>query len=136
MSRTFVPTLVAAILITATLFPLQVFGAPTPPPTTAGGGVVDIADKSEPESDSDVCATSRPGYARCHARVRTDAKVKAKVPARPGELSVATLGNGGAYDPAYLQSAYNLTAASSVAGAGQVVAIVDAFDAPNAEADL
>jgi hypothetical protein len=44
------------------------------------------------------------------------------------------LGNGGAYDPAYLQSAYN--APSSDHGTGKTVAIVDAFDDPTAEADL
>src|SRR5207244_1442780 len=42
--------------------------------------------------------------------------------------------NGGAYDPSYLQSAYN--APSATKGAGQTVAVVDAFDDPNAEKDL
>jgi hypothetical protein len=44
------------------------------------------------------------------------------------------LGNGGAYDPLYLQSAYN--APSSTKGSGQTVAVVDAYDDPHAEADL
>jgi subtilase family serine protease len=44
------------------------------------------------------------------------------------------LGNGGAYDPSYLQSAYN--APSSTGGTGQTVAVVDAYDDPNAESDL
>jgi subtilase family serine protease len=38
------------------------------------------------------------------------------------------------YGPSDLQSAYNLP--SSTSGSGQVVAIVDAFDDPNAESDL
>src|SRR6202035_5418662 len=38
------------------------------------------------------------------------------------------------FSPADLQSAYNLP--SSAAGSGQTVAIVDAYDDPNAEADL
>ena len=38
------------------------------------------------------------------------------------------------YHPAYLQSAYNLPSASK--GTGETVAIVDAYDDPNAEADL
>ena len=38
------------------------------------------------------------------------------------------------YHPADLQSAYNLPSASQ--GNGQTVAIVDAYDDPNAEADL
>jgi len=40
------------------------------------------------------------------------------------------------YQPADLQSAYNLTDASSTKGAGETVAIVDAYDDPNAESDL
>ena len=40
------------------------------------------------------------------------------------------------YGPADLQAAYNLTAASSSNGAGKTIAIVDAFDDPNAESDL
>jgi hypothetical protein len=42
----------------------------------------------------------------------------------------------GAYQPADLQSAYDLAAASASAGKGQTVAIVDAFDDANAAADL
>jgi alpha-tubulin suppressor-like RCC1 family protein len=44
------------------------------------------------------------------------------------------LGDGGAYSPSYLQSAYNTPSATN--GSGQTVAIVDAYDDPNAEADL
>jgi len=40
------------------------------------------------------------------------------------------------YGPADLQAAYNLSSVSSASGAGQLVAVVDAFDDPNAEADL
>ena len=38
--------------------------------------------------------------------------------------------------PAYLQQAYDLAALSQTAGAGVTVAVVDAYDDPNAEADL
>jgi hypothetical protein len=69
------------------------------------------------------------------ARVRTDAEAKAQKPSPRGAARpAATLGNNGAYDPSYLQSAYN--APSATGGSGQKVAIVDAFDDPNAEADL
>jgi subtilase family serine protease len=78
-----------------------------------------------------------PGFARCHALVRTDTAARAAVPARSGgPVTPDVLGNGGAYDPAYLQSAYNLQSAANSAGAGRTVAIVDAYDAPNAESDL
>ena len=40
------------------------------------------------------------------------------------------------YGPTDLQSAYNLTAASGSGGLGQTVAVVDAYDDPNAAADL
>jgi subtilase family serine protease len=60
------------------------------------------------------------GDARCHALVRTD---------------VASSATPSGYQPADLQSAYNLQSAS-IAGNGQTVAIVDAFDDPNAESDL
>lgn len=38
--------------------------------------------------------------------------------------------------PAYLQQAYDLAYLSQTGGAGTTVAVVDAFDDPNAEADL
>ena len=65
-----------------------------------------------------VCATATAGTASCHAYVRTD-------------LAPAAVPSG--YGPAELRSAYNLTTSGS---ASQTVAIVDAFDAPSAEADL
>ncbi|MDN3354062.1 S53 family peptidase [Actinomadura sp. DC4] len=73
------------------------------------------------------CATQRAGYASCDALVRSDiaksAKALASAAAAPSGLS-----------PANLQSAYKLP--SSTAGSGQTVAIVDAYNAPTAEADL
>ncbi len=87
-------------------------------------------------SHAAVCGAAKPGTARCHARIRTDAAAKAARPA-PGKHAAAAadvVGNSGAYDPSYLQSAYNLP--SSSAGGGQKVAVVDAYDDPTAEADL
>jgi subtilase family serine protease len=60
---------------------------------------------------------------RCHAEVVTDARGNPQ----------ATSGPTG-YGPAQFQDAYALP--SAVAGAGQTIAIVDAYDDPNAEADL
>ena len=67
---------------------------------------------------SRVCATATAGTAACHAYVRTD-------------LAPAATPSG--YGPTDLRSAYKLTTSGS---ATQTVAIVDAFDAPTAEADL
>jgi subtilase family serine protease len=60
--------------------------------------------------------------ARCHAKIRTDASGNVVAHAAPSGLG-----------PADLQAAYKVPAAS---GAGPIVAIVDANDAPTAEADL
>jgi hypothetical protein len=78
------------------------------------------------EVDVNVCSTAVPiGYASCHVRERLS----------PGSVRPSDfVGEDGAYNPKYLQSAYN--APSDTNGVGQTVAIVDAFDAPNAESDL
>lgn len=74
------------------------------------------------ESDVNVCSdTVAHGFAHCLARVRMDGLTP-------------NVGNGGGYDPSYLQSAYN--APSSTRGSGRTVAVVDAYDSPTAEADL
>jgi subtilase family serine protease len=70
-----------------------------------------------------VCPQSQQGQMRCMAWIRTDIiRPKTSIPY--------------GYGPSDLQSAYKLTAASSVDGGGQTVAIVDAYDDPSAEADL
>ncbi len=69
-----------------------------------------------------------PGLAAC-AAIRLDGATPASmVNAAASAAAVAGLG------PADLQSAYKLP--SATAGAGQTIAIVDAFDDPNAESDL
>jgi len=69
-----------------------------------------------------VCPGPVIGYARCHSLVIVDASGKPVVTTTPA-----------GYGPADLQSAYALNASS---GVGQTVAIVDAYDDPNAESDL
>ena len=87
-------------------------------------------------TEQNVCSDAiSPGQARCFAHARTDAAARNARPARAGDSGPAgTLGNNGAYDPAYLQSAYN--APSATAGSGQTVAVVDAYDDPQAASDL
>src|SRR6478672_3542701 len=70
-----------------------------------------------------VCDDTATGYAHCNARVITDAK---------GNPAAAKTPSG--YGPANLQAAYGLP--SSSAGGQKVFAIVDAYDDPNAAADL
>src|SRR5690349_765753 len=91
--------------------------------------------------DVNVCsADQQAGFARCDAHIRTDlfasdVQPSSSSPGAPGATAPHdVIGNQGAYDPVFLQSAYN--APSSTHGDGQTVAVVDAFDAPNVEADL
>jgi subtilase family serine protease len=62
------------------------------------------------------------GYALCHSIVQVDKGGKPKPNPSPS-----------GYGPSDLHAAYNL---GSSGGSGQVVAIVDAYDDPNAESDL
>ena len=70
------------------------------------------------------CATPARGSAACLAWVRTDLHA----------AKVAPNATPAGYGPSDLQSAYRLPSAS--AGSGRTVAIVDAFDDPNAASDL
>jgi hypothetical protein len=70
---------------------------------------------------------SRVGQMECMSLVRTNTRHFRGVAA-----NVTPAG----YGPANLQSAYNLAAAAGSGGTGQTVAVVDAYDDPNAEADL
>jgi len=70
------------------------------------------------------CPSARPGEAQCLALIRTAAPIAADGGSGP---------NGG-FTPTQLQVAYKLPSSSK--GLGQVVAIVDAYDDPNAASDL
>lgn len=72
-----------------------------------------------------VCTNTTPGFAHCLA-IQVVSGQSAKV----SPLASSPQG----LNPVDLQSAYKLP--SSTAGSGQTVAIVDAFDDPNAESDL
>ena len=77
------------------------------------------------------CATPLPGdTVSCFAEFRTDVGGGAGV--NGGRITMASTVSG--YVPSDLQSAYALP--SSTAGSGQTVAIVDAYNDPNAESDL
>jgi hypothetical protein len=80
------------------------------------------------------CAASAAGTARCFALLRTDASGRALSSPPAATSSSAITPMDGPYGPADLQSAYKLP--SALLGARQTIAIVDAFDDPNAESDL
>jgi subtilase family serine protease len=73
----------------------------------------------------DACGSVSPGFARCFAKVVSTATPAGTV----SPLATTPIG----YVPADLLSAYKL---SATGGSGQTIAIVDAFDDPNAESDL
>jgi subtilase family serine protease len=91
------------------------------------------------EHDREACSHAiAPLTAHCDARVRTDTVGQAPTrrgpgPSRTPGASPNAIGNNGAYDPGNLRTAYNL---GTGGGIGQTVAIVDAYDDPNAESDL
>jgi hypothetical protein len=133
----------AAAALCAALLGGLAAGAAASPGNVAGGREGDgfhTHSGAGGEVDVNVCSDAvAPGVARCLSRVRTDNEARSARPARPGsQLSAraAVLGNNGAYDPPFLQAAYNLSSAASSAGGGETVAIVDAYDDPTAAADL
>ena len=81
-----------------------------------------------PASLRRVCPVpSRVGQMECMALVRTNTR---------HFRGVAPAVTPAGYGPADLQSAYNLAAAAASGGTGATIAVVDAYDDPNAEADL
>jgi subtilase family serine protease len=72
-----------------------------------------------------VCGPVLLGEAHCDSAIVTNAGGKPLVTSAPA-----------GYGPEELRSAYSLAAASASAGGGQTIAIVDAYDDPNAESDL
>ena len=72
-----------------------------------------------------------PDDARCHAHVRTDA-AGSELDGKAGRAATPNVTPSG-FGPADLRSAYNVTASGA---ATTIVAIVDAYGYPNAEADL
>src|SRR2546423_3375649 len=95
----------------------------------SGRATVPAAASSTPAVQRACAAPAKAGVAACLTLVRTDVAQKAAgLPA----LNQAPSGVG--YGPSNLQSAYKLPSAS--AGAGQTVAVLDAYDDPTAVADL
>jgi hypothetical protein len=73
------------------------------------------------------CSAATSGWGQCGALVETN------VATAQGMAADATPPG---YGPAQLQSAYNLTLAATAAGGGETVAVVDAYNDPDAAANL
>jgi len=110
-----VKTFVLAIVVLGLLAPGAQAAAPFQP---FQPGAIGFAHRP-------VCGAVPVRVARCHSEVVINAT----------GAPLATPGPDG-YGPADLQSAYGLTAQAASAGGTQTIAIVDAYDDPNAEADL
>jgi len=90
-------------------------------------------------------APPKPGYAACDLLIRTDVRARKSVSAVTSALVKRAAANpSGAvapdaiipYGPGDLRSAYELGRAAQLRGRGRTIAIIDAHDDPNAEADL
>jgi subtilase family serine protease len=96
----------------------------------AAGAGAPPQNPSVEHSHKPVCGPVPPGQARCHEEIVTDAQGN----------PLATTGPTSGYGPADIVAAYKLPALpaanSAFAWNGKTVAIVDAYDDPNAEADL
>jgi hypothetical protein len=101
--------LVTAVAVVALL------GLPAPAQSAPPAGPADVQP---------VCGTPQKGHVTCFAMRRLDVT---------GSLGRQLADTPAGYGPDDLRSAYRLPADG---GAGQTVAIVDAYDDPNAEADL
>ena len=117
------------------------------------GAGYDVHHGDNGETDVNTCSNlTDPGILRCTAQLVTQASARnapAAIPSTtssyvsacgPGDTNApaaAVTGGNGAYDPCYLQSAYNAAAlAQGNGGKGQIVAIVDYTVDPNIVSDL
>lgn len=101
---------------------IALLGLTAPAATATASASTDPNTKPSVEAS---CADPGPGHVRCFALRRTD------VSARKGVQPDAATPDG--WGATALQGAYNLPADG---GAGQTIAIVDAYDGPTAEEDL
>ncbi|WP_373559654.1 S53 family peptidase [Streptomyces sp. TLI_55] len=115
---------------------------PTPHKVSAKAIAAQVA-KAHVQYESACAATPKKGYAACNALrvtagttafMEKQAALKGATPKslKPNATSATPTG----YGPSDLQDAYGLTDAAASNGSGQTIAIVDAYDDPNAEADL
>ena len=97
------------------------------------GGVAQAADTAPPTAPNyeAVCGAVQVGYVRCDAQLRTDIP-----PQLEGMPNGAQPKLQSGYGPADLQSAYELASAAAADGSGETVAVIDAFNDPNAVQDL
>jgi len=96
---------------------------------TAASSAASSAAKHDYKS---VCANAVVGHMHCDALERTN--VARHVQAHGVHAAASSSVSG--YGPSDLQSAYNLASAAAADGSGETVAVVDAYNDPDANSDL
>ena len=92
-----------------------------------------IAGPAAAKSRSVCPRVPRRGHVTCYALVQVHKRARGR---HGGADVIASVVNPGGYHPADLQAAYGLASAAAKDGAGQTVAIVDAYNDPNAASNL
>ncbi|MGH2834675.1 MAG: S53 family peptidase [Solirubrobacteraceae bacterium] len=101
------------------------------------GGSAAVADPGSAAEVEPVCSQApSAGEASCHAVKLLNPHANWHGVHGNGKGPSSTNSTPSGYFPADLQSAYGLESASATGGEGQTVAIVDAYNDPNAAADL
>ncbi|MBV9486607.1 MAG: hypothetical protein JO246_11165 [Frankiaceae bacterium] len=116
-----------AAIGTAALIAGTVVGATSAAASPGPAGAHNVVSRTTALLHS--CKTPRAGHASCLAVLRARQVLLSDGTVRPAAAAATPSG----YGPADLASAYNLPTTN---GAGQTVAIVDAYNDPTAEADL
>jgi hypothetical protein len=146
---TLVLTLVAALGVFSTVPAYGAGSGASPTPSWVNGFWHHQGPNGE--RDVNVCSYSvSVGTAHCNAHIVTNfgKDALAAAPSQPSSSTCTSSDNNvpsgvstsgtGAYDPCYLDSAYNVASAAAThgGGVGQIVAIVDAYSDPNVTANL
>jgi len=103
-------------------------------PSSAGRHYNSVADGVAAGVLKPVCGPVGPGHARCTSYVVVQSG--AATAAQSAQRSASALLPPAGFGPADLQSAYRLTASARSKGDDALIAIVDAYDTPQAEHDL
>jgi subtilase family serine protease len=133
----------AALLLAGLGTAAHASAATTPHKATAETIAAQVA-KAHVRYEKAACgATPKKGFAACNALrvtggttafMEKQAALKGITPKTISPKAASADPTG--YGPSDIQSAYGLASAASSSGSGQTVAIVDAYDDPNAESDL
>jgi hypothetical protein len=102
---------------------------------TAAAPVAAASASPATATSTPFCAPAKPGHRTCLGLALKPA-FRRQTPARAGSRAQAVENPAGGYAPQDIQSAYGLAGTVSTNGSGQTVAVVDAYDDPNAAADL